>query len=312
MSFKKRRELLFVYSVRDANPNGDPLVGNHPRYDEKSEQVLVSGDRIKRTIRDQLMREGYPVFIDGEPKTLRSRAQEIKELFNAEAIDKDLLRKCIDIRLFGTLYALKADKQENDIGTFAWEGPVQWLWGRSLHKADVKEVMGTAAFANEDSKEQRSFRHEYIVHFALIACYGVANQYSAEKTHATAEDLDIHYDAVWTGHENLLTKSKMGHKPRFLLEVTYKEGYKGLIGLMDEQIMLKKYDGNLLTDEEQLALRSLNEVILDINPLAGAIIDRADYIDRIRIRKDKALKLQGLEKIQKHEQIGVCLELEER
>jgi len=45
-----------VYSVKDANPNGDPLNANHPRYDEETGQVLVSDVRIKRTIRDEFMR----------------------------------------------------------------------------------------------------------------------------------------------------------------------------------------------------------------------------------------------------------------
>ena len=30
MAFDKRREYLFLYSVKDANPNGDPLNENHP------------------------------------------------------------------------------------------------------------------------------------------------------------------------------------------------------------------------------------------------------------------------------------------
>ena len=30
MAFANRRELLFVYSVKDANPNGDPLMRTIP------------------------------------------------------------------------------------------------------------------------------------------------------------------------------------------------------------------------------------------------------------------------------------------
>ena len=64
--FNGRKELLFVYSVKDANPNGDPLNANHPRYDEDTGQVLVSDVRIKRTVRDELLRIGEDVFIVGE------------------------------------------------------------------------------------------------------------------------------------------------------------------------------------------------------------------------------------------------------
>ena len=77
MSFEQRREYLFVYSVKDANPNGDPLNANHPRIDEDSGQILVSDVRVKRTVRDQWLREGRDVFVDGEPKTLKQRIEEL-------------------------------------------------------------------------------------------------------------------------------------------------------------------------------------------------------------------------------------------
>jgi CRISPR/Cas system type I-B associated protein Csh2 (Cas7 group RAMP superfamily) len=41
MAFDKRREYLFLYSVKDANPNGDPLNENHPRYDGDTAQVVL-------------------------------------------------------------------------------------------------------------------------------------------------------------------------------------------------------------------------------------------------------------------------------
>ena len=79
MSFNNRREYLFVYSVKDANPNGDPLAANHPRYDDENGVVLVSDVRIKRTVRDQWLREGKSVFVDGEAKTLKQRIEELKK-----------------------------------------------------------------------------------------------------------------------------------------------------------------------------------------------------------------------------------------
>lgn len=72
MAFARRREYLFLYSVKDANPNGDPLNANHPRLDAETGRIMVSDVRIKRTIRDQWLREGLAVFVDGEPKTLKT------------------------------------------------------------------------------------------------------------------------------------------------------------------------------------------------------------------------------------------------
>jgi len=78
MSFENRRSTCLFISVKDANPNGDPLDANHPRYDEESGQIMVSDVRIKRTIRDQWLREGKDVFVDGEAKTLANRVKELK------------------------------------------------------------------------------------------------------------------------------------------------------------------------------------------------------------------------------------------
>ena len=47
-----RSELLFLYDIENANPNGDPLNENRPRYDTESSTIRVSYVRLKRTIRD--------------------------------------------------------------------------------------------------------------------------------------------------------------------------------------------------------------------------------------------------------------------
>ena len=49
-----RSELLFLYDINDANPNGDPLDENKPRIDEETETNFVTDVRLKRTIRDYL------------------------------------------------------------------------------------------------------------------------------------------------------------------------------------------------------------------------------------------------------------------
>ncbi|RMG33304.1 MAG: type I-B CRISPR-associated protein Cas7/Csh2, partial [Methanobacteriota archaeon] len=48
---KNRREIIFMYDVRDSNPNGDPDDQNRPRMDDNDYNV-VTDLRLKRTIRD--------------------------------------------------------------------------------------------------------------------------------------------------------------------------------------------------------------------------------------------------------------------
>ncbi len=286
MAFNNRRELLFVYSVKDANPNGDPLNANHPRYDDDSGQILVSDVRVKRTVRDQWLREGRDVFVDGETKTLKQRVSELKTKFECNT-GQEALARCIDTRLFGVTFAL--DKE-----SFAWTGPVQFKWGRSLHRADVVTVQGTAAFATKEDSGQRSFRNEYLVPFVLIGDYAIANQHASRTTGASDEDLEALLNSLWSGTANLITRSKVGHMPRFLMEVKYIQGFDGIIGAMDEKIALKGKNGELLSPDEQRAIRSCDTVSLDITLLAAAVERLLPHVESVRIIKDAGLLVTGL------------------
>ncbi|GHS94863.1 type I-B CRISPR-associated protein Cas7/Csh2 [Synergistales bacterium] len=263
MAFKNRREILFVYSVKDANPNGDPLNANHPRFDDSSGQILVSDVRVKRTVRDQWLREGRDVFVDGESKTLAARVEELKKALGVQS-GKDALAKCIDTKLFGVTFALGKE-------SFAWTGPVQFKWGRSLHKAEVAMVQGTAAFATKETSEQRSFRSEYIVPFVVIGDYAIANQYASKTTGATDEDLDLLFGAIWQGTTNLITRSKVGHAPRLLMEIKYRDGFDGIIGSLDEKIAVTGNDGHILSSDEQRSLRSCGDFSMDISRLTESV-----------------------------------------
>jgi CRISPR-associated protein Csh2 len=306
---KSRKELLFVYSVKDANPNGDPLNANHPRYDEETGQVLVSDVRIKRTIRDEFMRmkknedEYEEVFIDGLPKTMKNRYEELKSKYTDKEKAQEILKECIDARLFGVTFAL-GEKE-----TFAWTGPVQFKWGRSLHKAKVEFIQGTGAFVTNEGGEQRTIRNEYIVPFALIATYAIGNQYASVRTGASDDDFDKLVEALWNGTNNLITRSKTEHRSRMLLVIDYVEGFNGLIGSLDERIRLVKKDGSELNEDEQLALRNITEVSIDLSEVSKKLETLSDKIEKIKVIKDPDLEILGLDYLQSKLREKVVVEL---
>ncbi len=285
MSFNNRRELLFVYSVKDANPNGDPLNANHPRYDSETGQIMASDVRIKRTIRDQWLREGKTIFVDAEPKTMTARVEELKTALSVKE-GKEAIQHCLDARLFGVTYAYKKE-------SFSWTGPVQFKWARSLHQARPELVQGTGAFATNENSEQRTFRNEYLVPFVVLGVYAVANQNAAIETGATEADVDLLAPALWDGTVNLITRSKIGHQPRLLLEIIYQEGFQGLIGALDEKVRLEK-DGSPLDTEAQLRLRSLDGVTLNLNAITESLTPLAEQVKAMRLRHEKGLSLVGL------------------
>ena len=289
MAFAKRREYLFLYSVKDANPNGDPLNANHPRFDPETGRIMVSDVRIKRTIRDQWLREGLDVFVDGAPKTLNTRINELKSKLKVNT-GKEALQKCIDTRLFGVTFALGNE-------AFSWTGPVQFKWGRSLHQAKAELIQGTAAFATKDQSEQRSFRNEYIVPFVLLGVYGIANQYASVETGATDEDDDKIADGLWEGTINLITRSKVGHVPRLLIEIIYQEGFSGSAGSLDEKVDLQGPDGRTLNADEELTIRSPKDFIVDISDVSKKLAGLKNYIETVKIWLDNELQLKGMDEL---------------
>jgi CRISPR-associated protein Csh2 len=289
MAFAKRREYLFLYSVKDANPNGDPLNANHPRFDPETGRIMVSDVRIKRTIRDQWLREGLDVFVDGAPKTLNTRINELKSKLKVNT-GKEALQKCIDTKLFGVTFALGNE-------AFSWTGPVQFKWGRSLHQAKAELIQGTAAFATKDQSEQRSFRNEYIVPFVLLGVYGIANQYASVETGATDEDVDKIADGLWEGTINLITRSKVGHVPRLLIEIIYQEGFSGSAGSLDEKVDLQGPDGRTLNADEELTIRSTKDFIVDISDVSKKLAGLKNYIETVKIWLDNELQLKGMDEL---------------
>ena len=78
-SLQNKIDFAVIFTVRNANPNGDPLNGNRPRenYEGFSE---VSDVCLKRKIRNRLLDMGQPIFVQSDDKcvdgyrSLRDRA----------------------------------------------------------------------------------------------------------------------------------------------------------------------------------------------------------------------------------------------
>ena len=58
-----RKEILFLWDGENWNPNGDMLSGNAPRIDEETKIAEATDVRIKRTIRDYLLKNGNNIFV---------------------------------------------------------------------------------------------------------------------------------------------------------------------------------------------------------------------------------------------------------
>jgi len=298
----KRSELVFLYDIQYANPNGDPLDDNKPRIDPSTGINLVSDVRLKRTIRDHLNNfKGEEIFVreieddGGHIQDAKMRAEDFlydednnkldksKLTLNSmkEIMKNNILNSCIDVRLFGGTIPIELKKNKGSSITLT--GPVQFGFGKSLHKVEPMFIKGTGAFASGKDKGQKTFREEYIVPYSLISFYGIINENTAKHSNLTNEDIKKLVDAIWNGTKNLISRSKMGQTPRLLIKVNYKENNYH-IGDLDRCLFIKS-DVN---DEE---IRSSNDYVIDITKLIEILLKNKDNIENIEYVWDDRLKL---------------------
>ena len=293
-----RSELLFLYDINDANPNGDPLDENKPRIDEETETNFVTDVRLKRTIRDYLKEfADEEIFVrekssdsgeglqDAKTRALDYLSENDYKTFDeAKNILKDnILSNCIDARLFGGTVPLEIKiGKKNHKGSITLTGPVQFRMGRSLHKVDLKYIKGTGAFASQDGKTQKTFREEYILPYSLIAFYGVINENAASSTNMTEDYIDKLLDAMWNGTKNLITRSKFGQTPRLLLQIEYSEN-NFFIGDLNNKISIKH---DFDSDKK---IRKINEVKLVYDNLLSSLDENKNKINKIYYKIDDNL-----------------------
>ena len=273
-----RAELLFLYDVKDANPNGDPLDENKPRIDEETGVNIVTDVRLKRTIRDYLHDfKGQEIFIrevrkeDGKLKTKEDRLDDLR-IDTPEA----LLEKCIDIRLFGATTAIKNK-------TITFTGPVQFKIGKSVHRVLLKFIKGTTVMPSKEAKGQGTFTEEYILPYSLINFYGIINENAAKETQLTDEDVELLLDAIWNGTKNLISRSKAGQVPRALLKVNYKEDNYH-IGDLNNRDMV-----SLISDLRDEEIRDITQVKLDMTGLVKVLKSNKEKIACIDYKADDRL-----------------------
>lgn len=276
---KNRSEILFLYDVTDANPNGDPVDENKPRIDEETGVNIVTDVRLKRTIRDYLYEyKKQDVFIReirDEKGNLKTKEDRLKDFKNSPEV---VIEKCIDIRLFGATTAVEDQ-------TMALTGPVQFKYGRSLHKIDLTYIKGTTVMPSAAEKRQGTFTERYILPYSLIAFYGIVNENAAvnQGIKLKEEDISLMLEGIWNGTKNLISGSKFGQIPRLLMQVIYKEGSNFYIGELDKRISLNSTKNN---DEE---IRTISDVKVDITNLVKALTDHKDKIEKIRLKVDERI-----------------------
>lgn len=213
-SLTNKIDFAVVLTVKNANPNGDPLNGNRPRcdYDGYGE---ISDVCIKRKIRNRLQNMGESIFVQSDDnrtdgfKSLRERADACKEL---KAAGKDRERyaqiaceQWIDVRSFGQVFAFSGkDEKGVSVGV---RGPVSIHTAVSLSPVDVSSMQITKSVNSEtkenpDQKNSDTMGMKHRVNFGAYVFYGSINPQLAAKTGFSDKDSELIKESLKTLFEN--------------------------------------------------------------------------------------------------------------
>ncbi|NLL64717.1 MAG: type I-C CRISPR-associated protein Cas7/Csd2 [Clostridiaceae bacterium] len=210
----KKIDFVAIISVKNANPNGDPLNGNRPREDIRG-YGEISDVALKRKIRNRLMDIGESVFVqsderntDGYDSLSTRAASTIKKYESRDDYANQACEKWIDVRSFGQVFAFKKRKidgveiKEVSVGV---RGPVTIHPAFSVEPIAIEDIQITKSVNSEPSDKGKSsdtMGMKHRVNFGLYVTKGSINCQLAEKTGFSKEDADKIHDALKTLFEN--------------------------------------------------------------------------------------------------------------
>jgi len=207
-------DFAVILSVKNANPNGDPLNGNRPRqnYDGHGE---ISDVAIKRKIRNRLQDLGESIFVQSNDRkidsfsSLRERVEANEELgkilksksVSGEEFAEAACREWLDVRSFGQVFAFKNAGKGVSVGV---RGPVSIHTATSVAPIDITSMQITKSVNSEPGKDRGSdtMGMKHRVDFGLYVFYGSMNTQLAEKTGFSNEDAEKVKQALVTLFEN--------------------------------------------------------------------------------------------------------------
>lgn len=210
MSLDHKIDFAIIMSVKNANPNGDPLNGNRPRtdYDGFGE---ISDVCLKRKIRDRLQEAGFHIFVQSDEKktdgmpSLKARAEAVlgKDALDGKKTppEKTAQLACtnwLDVRTFGQLFAFSGKKKkegEEDANgvSIPIRGPVTIQSAFSVEPVSIASIQITKSVSGEGDGSKRgsdTMGMKHRVDQAVYVTFGSMNPQLAERTQFSNEDAE--------------------------------------------------------------------------------------------------------------------------
>jgi len=270
-------DFAVVLSVKNANPNGDPLNGNRPRqnYDGFGE---ISDVALKRKIRNRLQDMGEPIFVQSNDRktdtygSLRERADanaDLEKILKARNVSSDefasvACQQWIDVRSFGQVFAFKAEKGSVGVSVGV-RGPISIHPATSLDPIDISSLQITKSVNSEPGVTRGSdtMGMKHRVDSGVYVFYGSINTQLAEKTGFTNDDAEKVKEALRTLFENDLSSAR----PEGSMEVhtVYWWEHKSKLG----QYSSAKVHRSLLIEKVRDEAKAYEDYRFSVNELEG-------------------------------------------
>jgi len=217
-----RYDFVYLFDVKDANPNGDPDAGNLPRVDPETGHGLVTDVCLKRKVRNYVaLTKGnappYEIYF-AEKAVLNNyhlRAYEAigekpvskklpKDAEKAKAVTDFMCHNFYDIRTFGAVMS-------TEVNCGQVRGPVQISFARSQDPIITSEhAITRSSVTNErDLEKERTMGRKFTVPYALYRAHGFVNPFLAEQTGFGEDDLEL----LWESLENAFQFDQSAARP---------------------------------------------------------------------------------------------------
>lgn len=219
-SITNRYDFIYLFDIKDGNPNGDPDAGNLPRIDPETGQGLVTDVCLKRKVRNFVLtsnegKNGYDIFVKEKGVLSRSIADAYTELkvdltkppknkddgqtrktagkgqgSEVESARTKMCDKFYDIRAFGSVLSIGANAGQV-------RGPIQLTFARSIDRIITLEhsitrmAVATEAEAEKQGGDNRTMGRKNTVPYGLYRAHGFISPHLAAQTGFSTDDLAL-------------------------------------------------------------------------------------------------------------------------
>ncbi len=232
MTIQNRYEFVYYVACTNANPNGDPDMGNSPRIDPQTMQGFITDVATKRRIRNYIQaayagQPGMNIIVQ-QSTNLNRHIAEAKRAAGVEdcAKEKEAVyagrkKACelfYDVRTFGAVMSTGPNAGQV-------RGPVQITFGKSLDPVlplDISITRMAAADAIKDGKVEdylkqeaetaedklRTMGRKQLIPFGLYEVRGFISANLAAETGFDDDDLKALFESILNMYEHDRSSSK--------------------------------------------------------------------------------------------------------